>query len=129
MKRLLLLMTIVTFVSCNQKNDDEFNFVDLDIIKTETPKTVSLGQPVVSRITVSGPNLCYRFRRTNIASEAGNRYVVRAIGTFPEGDPVCAQAVYTEVVSVDITPSVKGTYYLDFQQYDRHIKTDTVVVQ
>lgn len=127
--QLFFLLSIVVTVGCEKEDADDANFIDLNIIKTETPKTTSLGQAVVSKMTVSGPDLCYKFRRTDVKAEGSNRYVVRAIGTYPKGNPVCAQAVYTADVSIDITPSIKGTYYLEFVQHDRRIKTDTVLVQ
>lgn len=130
MKKLMFLSALVIGIyGCDKEEQSDINEVELNIFKTETPKVVTLGQPILSRFIVSGPNLCYRFRRTIVAVQAGNRYSIRAIGTVPAGNPVCAQAVYEASATVDITPAARGTYILEFGQYDRMPTKDTVVVQ
>ncbi len=119
-------------VSCRKSGIEQNTvFVDLWFVSVNTSKNVSAGQDIISQVTCSGSDLCYRFSHFEIKEPYPREFYITAKATYPnpkKGDIVCLQTIYNKDTSVSIPASAAGKYVLHFLNDDEVIKTDTVQV-
>jgi hypothetical protein len=131
MKQLLAIFFIAVLVGCTKEaveTTDDDNLVDLHFTATNTQPVQSENGNIVSRVQCSAPNLCYKLVRFNIKETAPRQYEIRAKGSYPEGNPVCAQAIYQVDSTVSINAPARGQYILRFYRNQSLFKADTVQV-
>ena len=128
MKTCKILLLIFVLSGCVTPVGDGRRIVDLIINRTNTPKTTTISEGITSEIRVNGADLCYKFEYFEVKNPSGLIFEISAKGSFPEGNPVCPQAVYTKDTTVKIQPPVSGTYILKFYNGNSLLKSDTVIV-
>lgn len=128
MKTFNFLVLIILLSGCVTPVGDGKRIVDLIINRTNTPKTTSLSQGITSEIRVNGADLCYQFEYFEVKNTSNLIFEINAKGSYPEGNPVCLQAIYTKDTTVRIQPPATGTYILKFYNGNSLLKSDTVIV-
>ena len=128
MKTYSFLILIFLLAGCVTPVGDGRRVVDLIINSTNTPKTTSVLQGITSDIRVNGADLCYKFEYFEVKNPSNLIFEINAKGSFPEGNPVCAQAIYSKDTIVRIQPPVPGTYVLKYYNGNTLFKSDTVTV-
>ena len=129
MKKLIFILCVLLFSGCKKDNTTGTNLVDLTIISTNTPKSLVQGQDIISNVRCSGSNLCYSFSNFEISETSPKIFNIRAMGTYPRGEPVCLLAIYYKDTAVTIKAPGIGRYILRFYNNSLLWKSDTVEVK
>lgn len=132
MQKVTFLLFILSCLSCNKaSNEPDTVSVNLAIISTNTPRTLSQGQNIISNVRCSGSDLCYSFSHFETTNTDGKIFNISAKGNYPnskKGDVICLQAIYYKDTTVSISTPSKGQYVLRFYNNNQLSKSDTVQV-
>jgi hypothetical protein len=131
MMKYLTIAAIILITSsffCTKEKDDGLCQVNLTIISTQTPASVSAGSDISSLVKCSGSDLCYRFTHAAVKNVAPRVYEIRTLGTYPCKPAICALAIYYNESPVSIPTTVSGQYILRFFNGNTLFSTDTVAV-
>jgi len=121
MKTAYLILILFIFFVCDKPIKSDVRFTKLNIVQTSTPAT-DTNQNIVSTISVSGPELCYRFAYFTV-NQQKLLVDIHVIGTYPTESMDCAQAIYNKVAA-----TTAGKYVLRFFNGTQLFKSDTVQV-
>lgn len=122
---LLLMVSVVT--ACDKPILSDTMFVDLDIVQTNTPKTGTVKEAIVSQVRVSGSDLCYKFAYFTVNKQQFT-VDIHAKGTYPTKPVGCATALYFKDTTLSIPVFAAGSYVLRFYNGSQLFKSDTVQV-
>jgi len=113
--------------ACDKPIMSDTTFVDLNIVQTNTPKTAIVNQDIIAHITVSAPDLCYKFAYFTVAKQ---QFLVdvHAKGTYPTHPGGCPMALYSKDTTLSVPTATAGTYVLRFYNGNQLFKSDTVQV-
>ena len=128
MKNTFLLLAALVFAGCDTPVGDTLRIVDLTITKTTTPKISNVENGITSQVTCSGNNLCYNFLHFTVSKQTANVFDIRAKGTYPDGDPICAMAIYSKDTTLKLSTPTAGEYVVRFYNGDNLFKSDTMQV-
>lgn len=134
MKLSLLLISAfcLTVVSCKKTNDRPKSKTDyIPIISSQTPRNVSLGQEIKSRITMGfySYNADVTFLNFDVKEAGAKQYEIRAKGFYDNINyEVSLPVVMTFDSTVSIKPTINGQYFLKFYSGSQLVQTDTVQV-
>ena len=124
-----VILTLLVLAGCKKADvEGAVNELPISIYKTTTAGTTTQAAGITTTIGVTGNNLCWRLKSFNIKEVAARVYEIDATGTFPAGNPVCAEAVYYKDSAITIMPLSKGQHLLKFYNRGTLLKTDTVQV-
>ncbi|RYY96520.1 MAG: hypothetical protein EOO11_13275 [Chitinophagaceae bacterium] len=125
----LFLLGVLWLASCKKENNDARTEAVLTIDSTKMPAIATLNTAFSGRVRATGPNLCFRFERMRVDSTAPREYAVRTIGSVPQGQGGCAQAIFRVDTTITITPRVAGQNIIRFYNANNSLfKADTVQV-
>ena len=126
---IICILFLIAILSCKKDlNDNCLNEVSMRIEYTVVPGTSVSNSSFKVRLGVTGDNLCYKLKRTDVLPKPNNVFEVRPIGTFPCKPGACADALYHAADTVTIATTIPGTYRVDFYSNNSLISSNTVHV-
>jgi hypothetical protein len=125
MYKIICLVLLTVFAGCEKPEDIIID--DLDITATNTPKTLTQWQEIVSKITCWLPNGCYDFKKFEIIETGNKQFQIKAIASYIN-TVACIQALIKIDTSLVINTPTKGQYLLHFYNDNTLFNTDTVNV-
>ncbi len=134
MKLLLLLISAfcLTMTSCKKNTDRPKSKTDyIPIISTQTPREISLGGEINSRVTMGFYNYAadVTFLNFEIKEKPEKLYEIRAKGFYDNINyELSLPVVMTFDSTVSIRPAATGQYLLKFYSGSHLERTDTVLV-
>lgn len=129
---LLISAFCLTVASCKKTGDRPKSKTDfIPIISSQTPRSVSLGQVIKSRVTMGfySYNADVTFLNFEVKEEPAKQYEIRAKGFYDNINyEISLPVVMTFDSTVSIRPAVTGQYFLKFYSGSQLVQTDTVQV-
>jgi len=134
MRLLLLLISAfcLTITSCKKTADRPKSKTDfIPIISSQTPRDVSLGQEIKSRVTMGfySYNADVTFLNFEVKEKSAKQFEIRAKGFYDNINyEFSLPVVMTFDSTVFIRPVATGEYLLKFYTGSQLVQTDTVHV-
>lgn len=134
MKLSLLLISAfsLTISSCKKNNDRPKSKTDyIPIISSQTPREISLGEEIKSRVTIGFYNYTadVTFLNFEIKEKPEKLFEIRAKGFYDNINyELSLPVVMTFDSTVSIRPATTGQYLLKFYSGSHLVQTDTVLV-
>ena len=129
---LLIILSALTFYSCNKKEDIVKTFDgNLPIVSTSTPTTALVGQNIISNVrcelsSISGSVI---FQGFDVKEVTTRQFNLNAKALYKDWN---TQITMPVIWTLDTTSSIKATstgkYILNFYNSTQLVKSDTVQV-
>lgn len=104
--------------------------VDMNFTNTVTPRGPIPAPNVTSKVSLSGPDQCYKYSRLDIYYKETNRIEIRAKAEYPAPNlNVACEAIPVNLdTTIRINTKTKGEVYLEFYNQNTLFKRDTVTL-
>jgi hypothetical protein len=132
MRNLTILVSLLTIISCNKKDDITQTFTgNLPIVKTSTQTTTTAGQDIITNIRCELTSLSgdVSFQGFDIQNTSEKEYSISAKALYKDWNTQIGMPVmWTLDTTASIRTTTAGKYILNFYNSNKLFKSDTVHV-
>jgi len=113
---LILLLTIVTFISCNNNDDDNYHFEYVPVVSADVPEEFIYGRTYPITVEYEMPNNCYSYYHYEYIYDDTSRIIIPiAIVSDSEN---CNDEPYQHTFIISVEALQTEPYIFKFWQGD-----------